>query len=376
MVHGSLWKANRERLLSIAEEEGIDTLVVVGRSNIIYATGIRDPSGYLILSRNCPPKLLVPLLDYYRILDQAEKDFEVYAFYRGGEEGVKAGVPKRYLLSGSIVESITTLAGECGGKVGVDAAYGGYTLVKDLLSKGDYSDASRLFSKARRVKSPGEIELVKKAAEIAEEAFTRIMNSLVEGVSEAEIASLLALEMRKRGAWGEAFPTIVAFYANSALPHHSPGQTRLGVEGPVLIDWGAIYWGYRSDMTRTMWWGSTTTDQFQRILESVEEAVNAALDVLGPGVVAAEVDNAARVVLDKKGLARYFVHGLGHGVGVDIHEEPYLRPGSKHELEPGMIVTIEPGVYLPGLFGVRIEHLALVTPSGFQLLTRLPSLIP
>jgi len=370
------WRSNRKRLMAALEGEGIDTVVLVGRGNIVYSTGLRDPSGYLLLSSNCAPRLLVPLLDYYRVLEKVDNEVEVYAFYRGGEQGVEAGVPSRYLLTGEISKILLEQARECGGKAGVDAAYGPYNLVKTLVGDGGLVDASKIISKTRSVKSDDEVKLVSDAARIAEEAFTRILGYIEEGLTEAEAASLLLLEMRRLGAWGEAFPTIVAYYANTALPHHSPGTLPLSVEGPVLIDWGAIGKGYRSDMTRTFWWGSQAADQFQKTLEAVDEAVTAALDVLGPGIPAQEVDAAARNTLRRRGLSKYFIHGLGHGVGVDIHEEPYLRPGSQAALEPGMIVTIEPGVYMPGVFGVRIEQLALITPSGFRLLTKLPTILP
>jgi len=370
------WRSNRERLLSALEAEGLDAVLLVGRGNIVYAAGIRDPSGYMILSRNCPPRLIVPLLDYYRILEQAERDFEVYAFYRGGEQGVEAGIPKRYLVEGDPAPALLQMTRECGGKAGVDAAYGPYSLLRNLVGEDKLVDASKLVSRVRSIKSDSEIDLIARAVGIAEEAFTRTLQTLEQGVSEAEAASWILLEMRRLGAWTEAFPTIAAFYTNTAFPHHSPGTVSLSVEGPVLFDWGAVYEGYRSDMTRTFWWGVEASEQFLRAVEAVDEAVNAALDVLGPGVVAQEVDAAARGALRRHGLSKYFVHGLGHGVGVDIHEEPYLRPGSKTELEPGMVVTVEPGVYMPGLFGVRIEQLVLITPSGFRLLTRLPTIIP
>jgi len=370
------WRSNRERLLSALEAEGFETILLVGRSNIVYASGIRDPSGYMILSRNCPPRLIVPLLDYHRILEQVERDFDVYAFYRGGEQGVEAGIPRKYLLEGDPAQALLQMTRECGGKAGVDAAYGSYSLLRNLVGEDKLVDASKIISKARSVKSEEEINLIARSASLAEEAFTRTLQILEQGVSEAEAASWILLEMRRLGAWTEAFPTIAAFYTNTAFPHHAPGPLRLSVEGPVLFDWGAVYEGYRSDMTRTFWWGVEVSEQFLRVVEAVDEAVNEALDVLGPGATAQEVDAAARAALRRHGLSKYFIHGLGHGVGVDIHEEPYLRPGSKTELEPGMVVTVEPGVYMPGLFGVRIEQLVLVTPSGFRLLTRLPTIIP
>ncbi len=376
MENPSPWRSNRRKLLGILEEEGAKALVLGYKYNIVYATGLREPSGLLVLSPDCGDKILVPLLDYYRIAPRAPKDFEVYAFYRGGEKGVEADVPQKNLLEGSPVDALARLLGDQCRPVISDLSHQGYSLAKALESKLEARDASKKISRARAVKSDEEIALVEKAVEAAEHAFTRALDALQEGASEAMVATLIHHYMALQGAWGEAFPTIVAFYSNTALPHHDPGQDKLTVPGPILIDWGAIYGGYRSDSTRTMWWGPKATEHFQRHLEAVIEAVNAALDVIGPGVRAADVDNAARKTLRDKGLSKYFIHGLGHGVGVDIHEEPYLRPGSETILEPGMIVTIEPGVYLPGLHGIRIEDLVLITKTGFRPLTRLPHEIP
>ncbi len=370
-----VWSGNRRRLLSAAEEEGLDSLVLISKGSQIYATGLRDPSGAVILSRDCGLVILVPLLDYHRMLASAPGDARVVAFYRGSEESIEADIPKRDLVRGGLVDALKSVLGNCGGKAGGELSTAPYGLARKLEELG-VRDAGGIISRVRSVKSRDEIALIEHAARIAEDSFARLLSLLDEGISEAEAAAELYKSMVAGGAWGEAFPTIVAFYDNTAYPHHTPGGLRLGVEGPVLVDWGAVYSGYRSDTTRTFWWGAGSSEAFTRHLEDVVEAVNKAYDVLGPGVKAWEVDNAARVYLRKRGLARYFIHGLGHGVGVDIHEEPYLRPGSETELEPGMVVTVEPGVYMPGLYGIRVEDLVVVTPSGFRVITRLPHIIP
>lgn len=370
-----LWTENRRKLKELLQENDADALVLTSASNITYATGIRDPTGMLVLSEKCGDSIITPLLDYYRIHSMTPGDIEVYAFYRGGEEGVEADIPPKKLIKGSPVEALSKTLDQCNGKILADLGYANYGLGRTLVEKLGVEDATQRISRVRMVKSDSEVQLIQEAARLAEEALRRAVDALGEGVSEAEIASIIYSTIVNNGGWGLAFPTIVAFYSNTAYPHHTPGMDGLSVEGPVLIDWGAIYSGYRSDTTRTLWWGSNPSKQFKTHLESVEEAVEAALDVLAPGVVAGDVDNAARTVLRKRGLAKYFIHGLGHGVGVDIHEEPYLRPASTTVLEPGMIVTIEPGVYLPGLYGIRIEDLVLITKTGFKHLVRLPHII-
>lgn len=371
-----LWVENRRKLKSMMEGEGAEALVLTSTSNIIYATGIRDPSGILVLSEKCGDFIVAPLLDYYRIHSMTPGDMEVYAFYRGGEKGVEADIPSKRLVEGSPVDALARLLEQCKGKILADLSSTGYSLGRTLVEKLGVEDASNIISRARMVKSESEVELIREAAKLSDNAFSKAINLLGEGVSEVDVASEIYSLITRSGGWNVAFPTIVGFYSNTAYPHHSPGWDKLSVEGPVLIDWGAVYKGYRSDATRTMWWGSEAPSQFKKHLEDVVDAVNAALDLLGPGVVAGDIDNAARTVLRKKGLAKYFIHGLGHGVGLDVHEEPYLRPASKTVLEPGMIVTIEPGIYMPGLYGIRVEDLVLVTKTGFKPLTSLPHIIP
>jgi len=369
-----VFEGNRRRVLGALEEEGFDLLVALSKANIVYLTGVREPSGAFVLSHRCEPVLLTPLLEYHRV--RVQVPYRVVAFYRGGERGVEADVPRRDLVEGGLVDAIRKIVGECSpDKPAADLEGLPYQLASKLAEAG-FSDATALLERVRSVKSSDEIALVEEALRVSEAAFADLLGFLEEGVSEAEAAAAIYSGLVSRGAWGEAFPTIVAFYDNTALPHHTPTTLALGVDGPVLVDWGAIVNGYRSDSTRTFWWGSRAPDNFQKILETVVDAINAAYDVLGPGVKAWEVDNAARTVLRKAGYSKYFIHGLGHGVGVNIHERPYLRPGSEDELEPGMIVTIEPGVYLPGVHGVRIEDLVVITPGGFRVLTRLPHLLP
>ncbi len=371
------WRDNRRRLLASAEDQGLDGLVLLSPSNITYATGLRGPSGAVLLSNKCPHIVLVPLLDYQRVLDAIDEDFDVIAVYRGSDETVESYIPDKKLIRATLTDAILKFINDCGGKWGADLSSLSYTVASKLSSKG-IEDASNIISKVRSVKSAAEIEAIRRASAVAEEAFSRLINDLEPGISEAQAAARLYEYMISGGAWGEAFNTIVAFYANTAYPHHAPqGGARLGRPGPVLVDWGAVVSGYRSDTTRTFWWGGAkASDSFVKHLEVVEDALNRALDILAPGVKAWEVDNAARTTLRKAGLSKYFIHGLGHGVGVDIHEAPYLRPGSQDELEPGMIVTIEPGIYLPGLYGIRIEDLVEITPSGFRVITRLPHILP
>jgi Xaa-Pro dipeptidase len=376
LLEHKVFDVNRKRLSNLLEEKNLDLLILASPSNVTYATGIRSPSGILVLSKECPPTLVVPLLDYDRTVSQAPPEADILIAYRGGEESITAEVPKKKVIKGGLSDAAKHIAEKCGAKrVGADLSATSYQMARALIEKLEAVDLASDIFRLRAVKSPDEVALIEKAVRIAEEGFRRLLDYIDSGITEQKAAGKLFYEMLSRGAWYEAFPTIVAFYSNTAYPHHTPTGLSLGAPGPLLVDWGAIHMGYRSDMTRTLWHGGPAPARFKRVLEAVLQAQEEAMDTIAEGVEAWEPDRAARRVLEAEGLGKYFIHGLGHGVGVDIHEEPYLRPGSKTVLEKNMVVTVEPGVYLTGLYGIRIEDMVLVTPSGAKRLTRLPKLL-
>ncbi len=341
---------------------------------MFYASGIRSLSGAVILSLECDsPIIVTPVLDFSRVESEAPRGFEVYAAFRRSDEKVDLPVQSRKLINASITDAALSLAKKCGGPVGADLDFVDYRLGSYVIKK-DIINLSNLIIESRIIKNRYEIELIEKAASIAEEAFRRVLPQVRGGSTETGLAIQLESETRRAGAWKEAFPSIVAFYANTAYPHHIPSSAKLTVEGPVLIDWGAIYRGYHSDETRTLYYGKAPRG-FKAHYEILLEAQLAALDSVEPGVEAREVDAKAREVLRRASLEKYFIHGLGHGVGVNIHEEPYLRPGSRRILEEGMVITIEPGIYFPGLYGIRIEDTIVVTKTGGRLLTRIDKIL-
>ena len=366
-----LFVKNALRILAKAEAEGHDLVILANPSNMLYATGIRSPSGIVILSNNCSWTLVTSVLDYSRMSSQAPKRYTVKVAYRGADEALEATVPKSHIVKAPLTEAAVEIVKRCEAKKpAADLGMINHSLASSLKQKiPELSDFSRHLSKIRSIKSSEEIDLITKAVEIAEEALRRTLLYIREGVSEADIAGTLYKELLSLGSWGESFPSIIAFYANTAYPHYTPGQVRLTSPGPILVDWGAVYHGYRSDSTRTFWWGKSSST-FKKHYEALLEAQEAAIDSIYAGAEAREPDTQARQILRKHGLEKYFIHGLGHGVGVDVHEEPYLRPGSKTILENNMIVTIEPGIYLDKIHGIRIEDLAVVTPSGARLLTK------
>jgi Xaa-Pro aminopeptidase len=221
----------------------------------------------------------------------------------------------------------------------------------------------------RAQKSPAEIRLVQKALAITEAAVSALWEILEPGLTEREAAFFLESEFRRLGAEGPAFETIVASGPNAALPHAEPGGKKIRSGETVIVDCGAKYKGYCADITRTRITGRPRPWQ-RAIYAIVKEAQDRALAALAPGRLASEVDRAARGFIAARGYGQYFGHSLGHGVGLFIHEAPRLSPRSREELQPGHIVTVEPGIYLPGRGGVRLEQLALVTDRGAKILNQ------
>ena len=225
----------------------------------------------------------------------------------------------------------------------------------------------------RAVKDHAELANIRAAAAIQTQAFQELRDWVEPGKSEREVAAWLDHRMRDLGADGSSFKTIVATGVNAALPHAIPGDTKLRVTQPVLVDWGAIAGGYCSDMTRLFSF-RPIKGRMREVYSAVLAAQAAGIEAVQPGARLRDVDAAARTVLVDAGLGDAFGHGLGHGIGLDIHEEPRLaRKAPKlGRLEPGMVVTVEPGAYLPGIGGVRIEDDVVVTDSGHEVLTHLP----
>jgi Xaa-Pro aminopeptidase len=220
----------------------------------------------------------------------------------------------------------------------------------------------------RLIKDEQELKLMKRAAQLGVDLYHELLPQLQPGMPETAAAALLEQNARARGAEGMSFETIVASGPRSALPHGRATAQRLPRKGFVTMDFGVILKGYCSDMTRTVFLGQPTRRE-RFTYDAVREAQQAAVAMVKPGVSCGEVDEAARSVLRKAGLAEYFTHSTGHGVGLEIHESPRIAADQSQSLLPGMVITIEPGVYIAGQFGVRIEDMVVVTREGGQVLT-------
>jgi Xaa-Pro aminopeptidase len=240
-----------------------------------------------------------------------------------------------------------------------------------------------LVERLRMVKDPGEVARMARAASIADEALAAVLPRLAEAgsgrarrdageLTESRFAAALDHAMRERGAEDRAFETIVASGENSAKPHARPSSRPIRPGDPVVVDFGAVFDGYRSDMTRTFCVGGPPAGELATVFRVVAESQRSGVALLRPGVTAGAVDQVCRDAIAASGWAERFEHGTGHGVGLDIHEGPSVGPGSTAILEPGTVVTVEPGVYLPGTGGVRIEDTLVLTEHGSRPLTRFP----
>ena len=227
--------------------------------------------------------------------------------------------------------------------------------------------APPLVERARMVKEAAEVGRIREAVELGASLFRVACENIRPGVREVEVAAAMEYEARSRGAEGMAFSTIVAAGPRSAVVHGRASEARIPRRGFVVCDFGVILAGYCSDRTRTVHVGRASREA-REVYGAVLEAQLAAIDAVRPGVTAGEVDEAARSVLKKWKLARHFTHSTGHGLGLEIHEAPRLAAGQTQKLEPGMVVTIEPGAYVPGQWGVRIEDVVVVTASGCEVL--------
>lgn len=225
---------------------------------------------------------------------------------------------------------------------------------------------------ARQIKDPAEQQKLRAATALAEAALTSVMPLLCDGITEAEFAAELEHAFKKRGAAGPSFAPIALFGSRSSLPHGVPGNKPLEDGDIVLLDLGCILDSYCSDLTRTYAFGTIPGTWFEEIYQVTLTAQLAALAAVKPGASCREVDGVARGIITDAGYGKFFGHGLGHGVGLEIHEAPRLNQHADTILEVGMAVTVEPGIYLPGQGGVRIEDLVLVTETGCEILTTLP----
>ncbi|MBI5094193.1 MAG: aminopeptidase P family protein [Candidatus Hydrogenedentes bacterium] len=278
-----------------------------------------------------------------------------------------------------VAGSLPARVGEWLDKLGVKTAAfePGYLTVADFESiqknfEGALKPVSAIVSDLRQIKSPDEIERIRAASALAEGVLADLTAALDAGVTERDLAAEFEYEFKRRGASGASFDTIALFGPRSSLPHGAPGDTPLARGDIVLLDFGCRLDGYCSDLTRTFAFGTIPSPWFDEVYELTLTAQTIALEAIRPGKTGREVDAVARDLIAEAGFGPNFGHGLGHGVGIEIHEGPRLNKESDTVLVEGMVITVEPGIYVPGKGGVRIEDLVVVTKDGCELLSAAP----
>jgi Xaa-Pro aminopeptidase len=338
-----------DRLAAVVAEQGLDALLVTNLPNLRWTTGFTGTNGAAVVG----PDVRLFFTDF-RYVEQASEQVD-------GFERVRAG---RDLLG----DVAATLSGRVGFE---DASLSvrSHARVQDAAGDGvELVSASGAVEQLREVKEPHELDAMRAAARIADQAYEELAERGIHGRTEKQIAAQLEVRMRELGAEDRSFPAIVASGAHGALPHAEPRDVPVERDSLMIVDMGCVVDGYCSDCTRTFATGGLS-DEAQQVYELVARAQLAGLDAVRGGADCRAVDSAARDIIDAAGHGEHYGHGLGHGVGLEVHEGPRLAQTASGSLRAGNTVSVEPGVYLPGVLGVRIEDLVAVTDSGCEILT-------
>lgn len=336
--------------------DGIDALVVTTLANVRYLTGFSGSAGVLVVT---PNGALLTTDGRYRTQSAEQLSGA------GGDADIAIGG-----MAEQRKQAQMFLSGAA--RIGLEAdnvTWSGQRTWAELFESAELVPTSNLVEGLREVKDAAEIARMERAAAIADAALREVLPLLHDGVSEEHFALELDTAMRRGGAESVAFETIVAAGENSAKPHHRPGARAIQKGDAVVVDFGATFEGYRSDMTRTFSVGGDPEGDMARVFEIVRQSQAAGAAAVRPGVVAKEVDDVCRQIIVDAGWGDRFEHGTGHGVGLDIHEAPTVSQLGTAILAPGFVVTVEPGIYLPGLGGVRVEDTLVVTEDGARALT-------
>ncbi len=345
-----------------AQEEmgrrGLDLLVATPGTNFLYLTGGNPGRSErliaLLLPRTGDAVIIAPHFEVERV-----RQGSTVADIRPWEEEADP-----FALAGSIATGWKRA-----GKLGLEPTtdYASYLRFAAAVPRWQVVDGTPVFERLRILKQPVELDLIRRAIRITQDAIAATFAQLQVGMSERDVAGIVSREMSQRGGRGGG---LVQFGPNAALPHGSPQLRRLEAGQPVLMDCGATVEGYDSDITRTQWFGGEPPERFRTVYNTLHDAQTAAMTLGRPGVACQEMDRAARKVIRDAGFGEYFTHRLGHGMGMEGHEAPYLVEGNQVRLEPGMVTTIEPGIYIPDVWGCRTEDDIVITESGLEVLSQ------
>jgi Xaa-Pro aminopeptidase len=351
-----------ERLTPLLDQSEVDALLVTELANVRYLSGFTGSAAMLLVTKGT-----VLFLTDGRYRTQAAEQLA-----GAGATGVAVAVgnaaEQRRAILDALAQGVVT-------RLGLEAdhvTWGAQRRLADAAAGVELLPTTGLVEGLRQVKDDQELERVAYAAAVADAALEEVRPMLDEARTELEVALALDTAMRQLGAEDRAFETIVASGPNSAKPHARPSRRRIAVGDAVVVDFGAAYDGYRSDMTRTFFVGGPPSGVLARIRAAVSEAQAAGVAAVRAGVTGADVDRVCRDSIAEAGFGHAFEHGTGHGVGLHIHEAPAVGPGVTAILRTGAVVTVEPGVYLAGVGGVRVEDTVVVTDDGCRPLTRFP----
>jgi Xaa-Pro aminopeptidase len=350
------FEARRANLRKLVRKAGAEAMLVTNFTNVTYLTGFTGDDSYLLLSKSDAIVISDP-----RYTTQLEEECPGLNLHIR-----QPGVP---ILAGvAEVVAATRIA-----NLAIEGDSMTVSLHQQLAEKvkAQVVTTSGLVEQLREIKDKEEIDAICFAARCAERAFAVLRATLRGGQTEKEVADDLEYQLRRFGAKGSSFPPIIAAGPRAALPHARPTDQTIAAADFVLVDWGATARLYKSDLTRVLVTGRISP-KLERVYRVVLEAQQQAISAIRPGVTGREVDQVARDIIGRAGFGKHFGHGLGHGLGLDIHESPRLNSANEQPLKPGMVVTVEPGIYLPGWGGVRIEDDILVTKTGHEVLTNVP----
>jgi Xaa-Pro aminopeptidase len=338
-----------ERLAAAVAEQGLDALLITNLPNLRWATGFTGTNGAAVIG----PDVSLFFTDF-RYVEQAAEQVPDYERLRASQN-----------LLADVAERLT-------GRTGFEDQWlsvrSHARLQEAVDGRVELVGSSGIVESLREVKEPHEIELMRAAAAIADQAYAELAETGIAGRTEAQIATALELRMRELGAEDRSFPAIVASGGHGALPHAVPRDAAVERDTLMIVDMGCVVDGYCSDCTRTFATGGLT-DEAHEIYELVSRAQLAGLDAVRAGADCRAVDTVAREIIDTAGHGEHYGHGLGHGVGLEVHEGPRLAQSASGSLRAGNTVSVEPGVYLPGKLGVRIEDLVAVTDDGCEIVT-------
>jgi len=348
------------KVFSLLVNKGLDACILKGMDNIFYLTGFRGSEGTLIVTKG--DVLLLTDFRYITYAQEVAKDVKVMELNR--KKNLLEEICKKYSIK----------------KMGFDSPHTTYFIYgrwKDAVRDVDvdFIPMDNEIEEIRKCKEPEEIDAIMKAVHISTEAFVDIFEKIRPGRTEKEIANEIDYAMRRLGADCPSFDTIVASGVRAALPHAIPTDKKIKKGETVIIDFGARVDGYCSDETCTVLMGETN-EKLKEIFKVVDDARRLGLEKARPGISIKELDMIVRGFVDDAGYGEYFRHGVGHGIGIAVHEAPAINSTGEGVLEEGMVITIEPGIYLPHVGGVRLEDMLLITENSAKVLTSIRKDMP